>query len=84
MFEKYAKDDPSNERLNNLFSLCICPGGRNGGTNKKEVEVFYGNRPFDSVTCVNENLQTTTKLETAHGATLTYYRTDDRRWPCSL
>lgn len=84
IFEEYAKNDQSNERLDNLFSLYICPGGRDGGQNKKVVDVFYGNRPFESVTELNDNLTTTTKLETAHGAILAYYRTDNGHVVCNL
>ena len=83
-FGAYAKSDSSNERLDKLFSLCICPGGRDGGLNKKIVEVFYGNRPIDSVEEVGENWQTITRLETAHGATLSYFRTDDGHVICNL
>ena len=84
IFNSYAGADGSNERLNALFSLCICPGGRDGGLNKKLVEVFYGNRPIDSVVAINQNFQTITKLETAHGATLAYFRTDDGHVICNL
>jgi len=84
LFESYAKSSPDNSHLARLYSLCICPGGRYGGLNRREVEIFYGNRPFDSVTKVGDNLQKTEKLETAHGATLSYQRTDDGQVLCCL
>ncbi len=84
IFEAFAEKDPSNERLHNLFSLCICPGGRDGGLNDKEVEVFYGNRPIGKKTQVSNNFQTITRLETAHGATLAYFRTDNGHVICNL
>lgn len=79
LFDSFAQVDSSNKRLHDLFSLCICPGGRNGGHDKKSVEVFYGNRPIDVVTDTGEE-----RLETAHGATLSYYRTDDGHALCRL
>lgn len=84
LFQKHAESTPEYKRLDNLYSLCICPGGRFGGSNKKEVEIFFGNRPFDSVTEIGENLQKINKLETAHGATLSYQRTDDGQVLCTL
>jgi len=84
IFEAFAEKDRSNERLHNLFSLCICPGGRDGGLNDKEVEVFYGNRPIGKKTQASNNFQTITRLETAHGATLAYFRTDDGHVICNL
>lgn len=84
IFAEFAKNDRSNERLHNLFSLCICPGGRDGGLNEKIVEVFYGNRPIGKTTQVNNNFQTITRLETAHGATLAYFRTDNGHVICNL
>jgi len=84
LFTAYSKSERNGERLDGLYSFCVCPGGRYGGNNKKVIEVFYGNRPFDSVKKIGENLQPTTKLETAHGATLSYQRTDDGQVLCSL
>ncbi len=84
LFEGYAKSDKDNSRLNGLFSLCICPGGRDGGLNEKQVEVFYGRRPIGSTTITGSNFQTKTKLEIAYGATLEYFRTDDGRVICYL
>jgi hypothetical protein len=84
LFKTYADSTPECKHLGDLYSLCICPGGRHGGLNKREVEIFYGNRPFDSVTTIGKNLEPTEKLETAHGATLSYQRTDDGQVLCCL
>ena len=83
-FQKLADDEKSNERLNNLYSLCITPGGRYGGKDKKIIEIFYGNRPIGSVEGIDANFKTFTKLETAHGATLSYFLTDDGHVICNL
>lgn len=84
LFRTYSDSSQECKHLGDLYSLCICPGGRSGGRNKRKVEIFYGNRPFDSVTTIGKNLQPTEKLETAHGATLSYQRTDDGQVLCCL
>ncbi|MFC7367714.1 hypothetical protein [Vreelandella zhaodongensis] len=84
LFEAYAKSTESSLRLDSLYSFYVSPGGRYGGRNKKIVDVFYGNRPFDSITETGVNFQTIRKLETARGATLSYQRTDDGLVLCSL
>ena len=33
--------------FDNYYTLHICPGGSNGGANDRELEIFYGERPFD-------------------------------------
>lgn len=83
-FIELSKSDQSNQRLASLFSLCICPGGRDGGTNEKEIEVFYGNRPIGMRTVLGPNFETKKKMEIAHGATLSYFRTDDGHVICNL
>lgn len=84
LFDAYAQYTKSSMRLDNLYSFCVTPGGRFGGMNKKIVEVFYGNRPFDLITEIGSNFQTIKKFETAHGATLSYERTDDGQVLCGL
>lgn len=83
LFEAYANSTRS-ERLGNLYSFYVRPGGRFGGVDKKIVEIFYGSRPFDSVTKIADGSQTIRKLERAHGASLKYQRTDDGQVLCSL
>lgn len=84
LFTKVAKSDKSHSRLDSLFSLNICPKGRFGGVNEKEIEVFYGNRPIGSQTKIGQNFQSHTKLETAHGSTLSYSLTDSGHIICAL
>lgn len=84
IFGELSKYDASNKRLDGLFSLCICPGGRDGGTNDKEVEVFYGNRAIGMRTVHGPNMEVQKKIEIAHGATLSYFRTDDGHVICNL
>lgn len=84
LFAGYAASDSRSKWLDDYYSLCICPGGRHGGINKKVVEVFFGNRPIDSFLELDKNLNTIEKLEIAHGATLAYLRRDDGRVLCRL
>ncbi|MCG9769357.1 hypothetical protein L1D59_12190 [Pseudoalteromonas piscicida] len=84
LFEAYSKASESSVRLDGLYSFYVSPGGRHGGLNKKIVDVFYGKRPFDSTTTMGTNFQKIEKLETAHGATLSYQRTDDGQVLCTL
>ncbi|KZN12584.1 hypothetical protein [Marinomonas sp. TW1] len=84
LFLAYGNSTVKSKRLNGLYSLCISPGGRYGGLSKKNVDVFYGNRPFDSIIEMRPDYQMTEKLETAYGATLSYQRTDDGQVLCYL
>lgn len=83
LFEAYANSKKS-ERLSNLYSFYVKPGGRWGGTNSRIVEIFYGSRPFNAITIIANGSQVTRKLEKAHGATLNYELTDDGRVLCTL
>lgn len=84
LFSSLSNSDLSAKHLNDLYSLCICPGGRNGGLSKTVVEVFYGNRPIDSEVKIDENARLTEKLVVAHGATLGYFRNDNGQVICNL
>ncbi|GMV31305.1 MAG: hypothetical protein AMXMBFR59_34300 [Rhodanobacteraceae bacterium] len=83
-FTSLSNSDPGSQRLDNLYSLCICPGGRYGGLSKTIVEVFYGNRPIDSETSINQKAEITEKLVVAHGAALKYFRNDNGHVICNL
>lgn len=84
LFQSLADSDKSHTRLKSLFNLSICPKGRAGAVNEKQIEVFYGNRPIGTATTIDGNFQRQTKTEIAHGATLSYDRTDDGHIICSL
>lgn len=84
LFHQYADSSQSSKHLNDLYSFYVTPGGRFGGLNKKIVDVFYGSRPFDSITEIGADFQPTVTTETAYGAALSYQRTDDGQVLCSL
>ena len=70
-FKEFSDKDINSHKFRDAYSLCICPGSRNGGTNKRVVEIFFGSRPFESIT----NGRDWTTL-TEYGATLLYDRDD--------
>jgi hypothetical protein len=72
------------KRLSVLYTLNICPGGRFGRLSEKLVEVFYGNLSIGISTTPGDNFKKKTVVEIAHGATLSYQRTDDGHVMCHL
>ncbi len=84
IFRYHQRKNSKHSRLIGMYGFYICPGGRNGGIDKKLVDIFYGNRPIDSVTTINENFQQGKRLETAQGAALAYIRKDDGHVVCNL
>lgn len=70
-FIAFRDRDASVEKFERLYNLCVCPGSRAGGTNNRIFEVFWGSRPFESIT-----LGRTWKALTEYGATLLFERDD--------
>jgi hypothetical protein len=70
-FTEFRDNDPRAEKFQNIYMLNICPGSRAGGTNNRVVEVFWGSRPFETIT---QGRNWTTLTE--YGATLLYERDD--------
>jgi len=83
-FQTLADSDKSHTRLESLFNLNICSKGRDGGLNEKQIEIFYGNRPIGVSTTMGSDFQCVKRTEIAHGATLSYDRTDDGHIICYL
>lgn len=71
IFTEFRDNDPRAEKFQNIYMLNICPGSRAGGTNNRVVEVFWGSRPFETIT----QGRNWTAL-TEYGATLLYERDD--------
>ncbi len=84
IFKALSDSDTNAKHLSDYYSLCICPGGRNGGLSNTIVEVFFGNRPIDEVTNFSPNTGLISKFVVAHGATLGYLRTDTGHVICHL
>lgn len=70
-FIDFRKQNPNAEKFERLYMLFICPGSRAGGNNNRIVEVFWGSRPFETITQGNS-----WKSLTEYGATLLFERDD--------
>lgn len=71
VFTELRDKDKRVEIFQNEHMLCICPGSRAGGNEKRIVEVFWGARPYEFETKGNG-----WKSLTEKGATLFFYRND--------
>lgn len=79
-FQRIAEADPRAADLKQLYGLHIVPGGRGGGLDKRMVEVFFGQRPFDSeqrTDEINGGFRRRTVTISEFGAALQYYRQDN-------
>lgn len=47
-YEEISRSDKKIQTLNSYYNLCVCPGGSAGGANERLLEIFYGQRPFDT------------------------------------
>lgn len=70
-FEKLRNQDINAEKFQREYMLCVCPGSRAGGTDKRMVEVFWGSRPYEF-----ETQGKSWKTLSENGATLLFYRND--------
>lgn len=71
IFKAFRDNDPRTEKFERLYKLSVCPGSRTGGNNNRVVEVFWGSRPFETITLGNS-----WKALTEYGATLLFERDD--------
>lgn len=71
VFTKLRENDKRVEVFQNEHMLCICPGSRAGGDEKRIVEVFWGARPYEFET-KGRNWKSLSET----GATLFFYRND--------
>lgn len=75
-FNKFAECKFISKAMKDLHSFIVAPGSRNGGLDKRTVEVFFGFRPFDSKQYF-QNFEIETELEMEYGATLHYHQLDN-------
>jgi hypothetical protein len=78
----HSKDKPI-QNLSNYYGFIICPGSRDGGCNKRIVEVFWGNRPFDKTVKI-KGFSMLDEFLTETGATLQYLLLDNGNVVISL
>ena len=77
LFRKISGNDKSVEEITSYYHFHICPGGSNGGHDKRSIEIFWGNRPYDIIESIGQNLQTTNEVLVEHGSILHYYMLDN-------
>lgn len=70
-FKAFRDNDPKTEKFERIYMLYVCPGSRAGGNNNRVVEVFWGSRPFETITLGNS-----WKALSEYGATLLFERDD--------
>lgn len=70
-FIAFRDNDTKAEKFERIYMLSVCPGSRAGGNNNRIVEVFWGSRPFETITQGNS-----WKSLTEYGATLLFERDD--------
>jgi len=70
-FKEFLDNDPRAAKFHKIYILNICPGSRAGITNSRVVEVFWGNRSFETIT---HGRDWNALIE--YGATLLYERDD--------
>jgi len=78
-FETLRDNDSRAEIFEMEYMLCVCPGSRNGGQEKRIVEVFWGARPYEFET-KGKNWKSLTET----GVTLFFYRNDTGHITISL
>ena len=71
IFTEFREKDKRVEVFQNEHILCICPGSRAGGNEKRIVEVFWGARVYEFET-KGKNWKSLSET----GATLFFYRND--------
>ncbi|WP_141089550.1 hypothetical protein, partial [Campylobacter concisus] len=76
-FEKISQNDIGVKELNELYSFCITPGGRDGGIKDNIIEVFWGLRQYGIEHKISENGQIQKEYLIESGATLAYSRLDN-------
>ena len=89
LFRAYEKVDKHSHDLTRTYAFCPVPGGWNGGQEKRLVQIFFGNRPYDSVTqLVSDDASgipsRQLRLLTERGATLQYFREPSGQVTCVL
>ncbi|MBN3781835.1 hypothetical protein G3O06_30480 [Burkholderia sp. Ac-20345] len=75
-FRVLCDHNPEAQRFDQIYSFCITPGGRAGGQNARQFEVFFGARPYDSARVLDSSMRRTVRLLAEHGATLEFMRDD--------
>jgi hypothetical protein len=88
VFHDIAARDARHDALEETYPFYVVPGGRNGGHDRRVVEIFYGRRPFEQVRELVQQERSLPALRdrllSESGATLLYQRWDNGTVLCTL
>ena len=76
-FNSFRDESPSFQKFDDAYILNVCPKGRNGGTNEKLCEVFYGWRIYDQERTLDNGFNVSIRNLFETGATLAFSLLDD-------
>lgn len=88
LFEQISKQYKKDDEIKKIYSFHTAPGGRMGGLNDRQIDVFYGYRIINVQKCMGANFQIETKTETENGCQITFQHLNDGRtmiylFPCN-
>lgn len=88
MFEAYEKLDPRSHDLSRTYDFYVARGGRNGGIEKRLIQIFFGQRPYESVNELKAEKGSLPSIQsrflTEGGALLQYHREPSGGVTCLL
>lgn len=74
-FGRQAEADPRHAYFGWAYTFYVLKGGRMGGRDRRQFEVFYGNRPVDQIVESREFPESRMRFVVESGAGLDYRRT---------
>lgn len=77
IFEPFKDKDERTRYLQATHMLIVCPGTRNGGRDKRFVEVFWGSKIYDRNEEITEGFRIRQAFYSEKGATLFIYKNDN-------
>lgn len=83
-FSALCQSNEIARRFDAIYRLCVTPGGRDGGLDKRRLEVFFGHRPYDVQEKYDSAMTRGLRVLTERGATLEYVQDDLGRVHCFL
>lgn len=76
-FNSFKEKSSSFQKFDDMYTLYICPKGRNGGRNERLCEVFYGSGIYDQERTLDNNFNVSVRNLLETGATLAFSLLDD-------
>ncbi len=78
-FEALCAINNAANHFRDTYSFHVAPGGRMGGLNKCQLDVFFGARPYDEQKVIGNDFRANLKLLAERGASLEFTRDDHGR-----